>query len=305
MSRLVAVVVLLLCLPAAATERITQPGDHRYTIQHDGRTRMYRVHVPATIDLGKPAPLLVALHGGGGNMDYQADDRYYGLVAKSEREGFVVVFPNGYSRLPGGKFATWNAGTCCGRARDENVDDVGFIRQVVANVTGQLDIDRQRIHATGMSNGGSMAYRLACEMSDVFKAIAAVAGTDNTRNCKPANPVAVLHIHARNDSHVLFAGGAGPDSVDKARITDFASVPATIAKWVRLNGCAAAPRRVLETSGAYCEVHAPCRGGAQVQLCVTETGGHSWPGGTKPRGGEAASQAISANDVMWEFFSRR
>jgi polyhydroxybutyrate depolymerase len=78
----------------------------------------------------------------------------------------------------------------------------------------------------------------------------------------------------------------------------------TVSKWVRLNGCAAAPRRIVEKAGAYCEVYSRCRGKAEVQLCVTETGGHSWPGAQKTRG-EPASQAILANDVMWEFFNRR
>ncbi len=282
---------------------ITKAGDYSFTIQHDGLTRMYRVHVPASYKPAMPTPLLVALHGGGGNMDYQAKDAYYGQIAKSESEGFVAVFPNGYSKLKSGKFATWNAGNCCGGARDENVDDVGFIRKVVANVTHQLNIDRNRIYATGMSNGGMMAYRLACDMSDVFKAVAPVAGTDNTYHCSPRNPVSVLHIHARDDSHVLFNGGAGPDTPDKSKVANFTSVPDTVSKWARLNGCAATPRRILDTAGAYCEVYSPCKDKAEVQLCVTETGGHSWPGAEKTRG-EPASQAISANDVMWDFFDR-
>jgi polyhydroxybutyrate depolymerase len=282
---------------------ITKPGDYTYTIQHDGLTRMYRVHVPAKVDPAKPAPLLFALHGGGGSMDYQANDDHYGHITKSEREGIVVVFPNGYSKLKSGSFATWNAGTCCGAARDQNVDDVGFIRQIVANVTRQMNIDRKRIYATGMSNGGLMSYRLACEMSDVVKAIASVAGTDNTRACSPGNPVSILHIHAKNDTHVLYTGGAGPKARDKSIVTDFTSVADTVSKWARLNGCTATPRRTVEKVGAYCEVYAPCKGDAQVQLCVTETGGHSWPGAQKTRG-EPASQAISANDVMWEFFNR-
>lgn len=288
-----------------ADAAIRRPGDYTFHIVHDGLTRMYRVHVPSKYNPASPVPLLVALHGGGGSMDYQADDTHYGLISKSEREGFIAVFPNGYSKLKSGKFATWNAGNCCGGARDENVDDVGFIRQVVATVTRQMNIDRNRIYATGMSNGGMMAYRLACKMSDVFKAVAPVAGTDNTRDCHPAHPVAVLHIHARDDDHVLFNGGAGSGLPDKSKVTNFTSVPDTVAKWTRMNGCSATPRRVLETNGAYCERYSPCQQQADVQLCVTESGGHSWPGGQKARGNKPPSQAISADDVMWDFFNRR
>ncbi|MEW6647567.1 MAG: PHB depolymerase family esterase [Pseudomonadota bacterium] len=293
--------------PAADAGRDLQPvtsGDHIYTIQHGGLKRMYRIHVPAAYDVARPVPVVFALHGGGGSMDYQANDAYYGLITKSEQEGFVAVFPNGFSKLPGGKLATWNAGNCCGGARDANADDVGFIREVVADVTRRVNVDRSRIYATGMSNGGLMSYRLACEMSDVFSAIAPVAGTDNTQVCSPERAVSVLHIHARNDNHVLFDGGAGPGARDKSKVTDFTSVPATLAKWVGLNGCAPTPRRILDKPGVYCEVYAPCRDGAEVQLCVTDSGGHSWPGGHKPRGGEAPSQAVSANDVMWDFFAR-
>lgn len=293
--------------PEASTDvgtPITAPGDYTFSIEHGGLRRMYRVHVPAKLDLAQPAPVLFALHGGGGSMEYQANDNNYGLIGKSDREGFVVVFPNGFSRFQSGQFATWNAGRCCGGARDENIDDVGFIRRVFDTLTHQVNVDRRHVFATGMSNGGLMSYRLACEMSDVFKAIAPVAGTDNTRSCSPANPVSVLHIHAKNDPHVLFTGGAGPEARDKSKVTEFTSVPDTIAKWVKLDGCSATPRRVLDKPGAYCEVYTSCRGKAEVQLCVTEAGGHSWPGGHKSRG-ESPSQAISADDVMWEFFSRQ
>lgn len=287
-----------------ANTQITSPGDYSSTLKHGGRVRMYRVHVPATYNPAVPSALLFALHGGGGNMDFQADDARYGQIAQSEREGYVVVFPNGYSKRANGKFATWNAGKCCGDARDNNIDDVGFIRQIVANVTRQMNIDRSRIYATGMSNGAMMAYRLACEMSDVFAAIAPVAGTDNTRACAPKKPVSVLHFHAKNDTHVLFGGGAGPGARDKSKVTEFVSVPATLSKWAALNGCPASPRRVLEKPGVYCDVYSPCRNNTKVQLCVTERGGHSWPGAEKTRG-EPASQAISANEAMWDFFKQR
>lgn len=235
-------------------------------------------------------------------MDYQASEANYGQISKSDREGFIVVFPNGYSRLPSGKFATWNAGLCCGQARDKNIDDVGFIREMLANLESQFNIDRRKIFATGMSNGGLMAQRLACEMSETFHAIAPVAGTDNTKSCNPKNPVSVLEIHAKNDDHLPFAGGKGAKSFGSA-VNDFTSVPESISRWVQRDSCNATPKRVLERPGAYCEAYTGCEGNAEVKLCVTDVGGHSWPGASKTRG-EPASTAISANDVMWDFFMR-
>ncbi len=286
---------------AGDAARITSPGDHDFTLEHGGDTRRYRVHVPPSYTPDKPTALVLAFHGGGGNMNVQANDRYYGQSSKADELGYVVVFPNGYSRLPGGKLATWNAGACCGAARDRHIDDVGFVRALLARLKQQLNVDPARVFANGMSNGGMMSYRLACEVADSFTAIAAVAGTDNTLSCSPSRPVSILHIHARNDDRVLFNGGAGSNA---AQMTDFLSVPRNMAKWAALNGCQPEAKRVLEVPGAYCEAYSGCRGGAQVKLCVTETGGHSWPGGRKPLGGDG-SQAISATDLMGDFFMRR
>ncbi len=288
----------------AAAGRLTAPGDYRLSLEHDGLTRRYLVHVPRSYRADRPAPLVVAFHGGGGGMEHMADDANYGLVSKSERAGFVVVFPNGVSRLPSGMLATWNAGACCGSARDRNVDDVGFVRKMLADLATRLAVDPARVYATGMSNGAMMAYRLACELPASFRAIAAVAGTDNTLACTPATRVAVLHVHARNDTHVLFGGGAGQDAFrDRSQVTDFTSVPETVARWTKRNACAVSPERVLDAAGATCDRWRPCAEGAEVQLCVTETGGHSWPGAERVRRGkESPSQAISANDAMWAFF---
>ncbi len=289
-------------------QRIEKPGDYTFAIQYGGLTRYYIVHVPKSYRVTAPAPLLLVLHGGGGNMQTQATDEFYKQISKSEAEGFVAIFANGYSRFKSGQLATWNAGTCCAAARDQNIDDVGFIKQVVSNVRAQLNIDKKKIYATGMSNGAMMAYRLACEMSDVFAGIAAVAGTDNTAVCPAGAAVSVLHIHAQDDDHVLFTGGAGEKAFkDKSLISEFVSVPKTVEKWVKRNGCQPQPKRILEKEGAYCDRYVGCHSGSAVQLCVTPTGGHSWPGGKKPRSGcdTKPSTAISANDVMWEFFTRK
>ncbi|MFC3115781.1 extracellular catalytic domain type 1 short-chain-length polyhydroxyalkanoate depolymerase [Cellvibrio fontiphilus] len=289
-------------MDSSTAERIQKPGDYVRSLKQDGLTRRYRIYVPKTYQTSKPAPLVLAFHGGGGDMDYMARDEYYGLLSKAEAEGFVVVFPNGYSKFKSGNFATWNAGSCCADARDKNMNDVEFVREIISRVTRELNINRQMIFATGMSNGGMMSYRLACEMADTFAAIAAVAGTDGTLNCQPSKPISVLHIHAKNDDRVLFTGGAGKKFRDESKVTDFVSVPDTIAKWVKLNHCSSTPQPVFTKPGAYCEQYSRCRAGVAVQLCVTDTGGHSWPGGTKPRGSEPPSTAISANDVMWDFF---
>jgi len=292
--------VLALALAAGSAVADTRRG----TIEHDGLQRSYLVHVPARYDASRPVPLLIALHGGGGHMAYQADDERYGLVSKAEREGFIVVFPNGYSRLPRGRLATWNAGDCCGASRDRGIDDLGFLRRLIERVQGEFAIDRERVFATGMSNGAMMAHRLACELPHTVRAIAAVAGTDNTRRCDPAQPVSVLMIHARNDDHVAFGGGRGPKAFGDAT-TEFNSVPETLERWKRRNRCDGPPRRVLERPGAQCELWSGCADGSRVQLCMTDDGGHSWPGGRKDRAAEAPSQALSANDVMWDFFMRR
>ena len=176
---------------------LTASGNYRFSFVHDGITREYLVHVPKSYR-GAATPMLVALHGGGGNADFQADDSKYKLVSKSDSAGFIAVFPNGYSRFPSGILATWNAGTCCGAAQKNAVDDVGFIREVIARVERQARIDPRRIFATGMSNGAMMSWRLACEAPEI-RAIAPVEGTDNTTRCKPARPVAVIEFHATDD----------------------------------------------------------------------------------------------------------
>jgi polyhydroxybutyrate depolymerase len=242
--------------------------------------------------------MLIALHGGGGDASFQANDSKYKLISKSEQAGFIAVFPNGYSRFPSGILATWNAGTCCGKAQENNIDDVGFIRAMIARIEGQANIDKHRIFATGMSNGAMMSWRLACETPEI-RAIAPVAGTDNTPACKPSRPVPVIEFHAADDDHVPFNGGVGvgPSHVD------FVSVPKTQEKWVQIDRADASAKRVVAVPGAHCDLHAAKPGGAPVELCVTDTGGHSWPGGGTQQGRKEPSQAISANDLMWNFFS--
>ncbi len=278
---------------------IRAPGDYRFSLVHDGITREYRVHVPANYHPGRPTAMLIALHGGGGDAAFQADESKYRLISKSEQAGFIALFPNGYSRWPSGVLATWNAGTCCGPAQKNGVDDVGFIREVIHRMERQASIDRRRIFATGMSNGAMMSWRLACEAPEI-RGIAPVAGSDNTPACKPSRPVPIIEFHALDDDHVPFNGGKGDLSLAQV---DFVSVPSAQAKWVQIDRAQPKPSRVLTVSGAHCDLHRAGTDGAPVELCVTDTGGHSWPGGGTQQGRKQPSMAISANDLMWNFFS--
>ena len=239
--------------------------------------------------------VILRYNGGGGDADFQADDSKYKLISASEAHGFIAVFPNGYSRLPSGILATWNAGNCCGGAQKNNVDDAGFIRAMIDRIEGQARIDPKRIFATGTSNGGMMSWRLACKVPEIH-AIAPVEGTDMSPNCRPSRPVPVIEFHAADDPNVPFNGGVGVGP-SHAFMT---SVPATQAKWVAINGADPHSRRVLTVPGAHCDLHS---GPAPVELCVTDTGGHSWPGGGTQQGRKQPSMAISANELMWEFFT--
>lgn len=274
--------------------RLTRPGDYRFALQHDGRTRTYRVHVPPGLDFHEAAPLLVALHGG--SVGDQANAGLYGLARESDRQRFVTVFPDAY-KAPGTR-PGWNAAD----AQVASTDDVGFIEKVVDNVFRQLSISRLEIYAAGMADGGSMAYRLACERPHLFRAVASVGGADPTAQCTPDKPVSVLHFQAKNDAPTVLAslagaGGSGPDRGMQAAAE-------TTARWARVNGCMEAPQRILDMSGAYCEAYSYCRQQTEVRLCVTDGGGPAWPGALKP-GARPASHAISATSTMWGFFSSR
>ena len=148
-----------------------------------GVERRYVVHVPGSYDGTQHVPVVLVLHASGHNANEAA--RISGMSVKSDSAGFVAVYPEG-----AGRWQTFNAGRCCGVAGRGNVDDVSFLRAVVADVSANYKVDPHRIYAAGMSNGAMMAYRLGCEMSDVLAAIAPVAGALEIDCAPAAHPVA-------------------------------------------------------------------------------------------------------------------
>lgn len=287
--------LLILCSSCfLAIRKLTEDAEVRQiTIGRD--VRRYVLYVPPGYNAGKKVPLVVVLHGGGGNG--RGAEKMTGFSRKADREGFLVLYPYGWGRFDE-SLLTWNAGNCCGRAMDQKKDDVEFIRQLVLFTKNQYAIDEKRIYATGMSNGGMMSYRLACELPDMFAAVAPVAGALNVEPCKPERPVAVVIVHGREDEHVLYEGGAPKKMADSHPRTD-RSVAFAVDFFRKHNACGSpeiTTRGRLETQNFQCEA-------AGLRLYSLADEGHTWPGGEKGYfGADKPSSEFSATDAVWQFF---
>lgn len=287
-------VVAALCLAVLVSSltgcRSSTQAASAQSIQFGGVTRTFHLHRPQ--QLPARAPLVVMLHGGFGNGT-QAEQSY-GWDQEADRDGFVVAYPDGLDRA-------WNTGGgCCGVPAKQNTDDVGFIKAVVAAIQKEIPIDPDRIYATGISNGGIMAYRLACD-TDLFAAI----GPDSATllgSCPAPKPVSVLHIHGTADTRIPYNGGEGQGY---AHINGPA-VEAVVATWRTVDACGS-PTVLVQ--GPVTTSTASCPNGRSVELISVAGAGHQWPGGHKKSalqtllGTDAPSTALNATDVFWQFFA--
>jgi polyhydroxybutyrate depolymerase len=178
--------------------------DETFSLKVGGHERSWLVHTPAGYDGKKPLPLVLALHGGGGN--YQGIIESSQFSPKADKEGFIAVYPNGTGKLKGIGL-TWNAGNGSGYALENKIDDVGFFRVLIEWLKNKYAVDPQRIFVTGLSNGGMMTYRLACELADVIAAAGIVSGALAVDSPAPARPVSAIVFHGTADEHILYNGG--------------------------------------------------------------------------------------------------
>jgi polyhydroxybutyrate depolymerase len=277
------------------------PGDHNRKLSVDGRDRTYLVHVPPKYNPDQPTPVVLILHGARTNAAITV--AFTGMSTKSDEAGFVAVYPNGTGSDP---FLYWNAGQHTARLLEENPDDVKYIRLMLDDLATVINIDQQRVFATGMSNGGMMCYRLASELSDRIAAIAPVAGTMALPDAKPKRPVPVLQFHGTADSIVKYNGQ------NTGALQPLKSVTDTVEYWRRLNGCPAKststrlPDSNTSDGATVCRTdYPPGKNGAEVILYTIENGGHTWPGQKPllPTLGKTTLD-ISGNDVIWDFFQK-
>ncbi len=279
-------------------------GDELRVLTVGDVQRSYLVHVPRKYDPTKPTPVVIAFHGGGANAENMA--MFSGLNKKADDAGFIVVYPNGTGRLKN-RLLTFNGGNCCGYAMTSKIDDIDFTRQLLDDLNKSVNIDRKRVFATGMSNGGIMSYLLASELSDCIAAIAPVGGPMGTEICNLKRPVSVIHFHGTKDEHAPFNGGKGIGPSG----TEFYSVEHSIQAWVKANGCKQEP--VITTfpdtandgTKVIRKTYGSGKGDSEVVLVMIEGGGHTWPG-QEPRLKSLgkSTKNISANDLMWEFFEK-
>ena len=280
------------------------PTSELRTLTCDGRERRYLLHFPPQYDAARAWPLVLSFHGSNSNGQIQLE--FTAMNETADREGFVVVHPFGSGERE--RLLFWNAGNCCGYAQKRAVDDISFVRALLDRLNQEVAIDRDRVYATGMSNGAMMSYRLAAEMADVFAAIAAVAGTMGAETCHPSQPVSILHFHGSDDEFVPVEGGVGRRSVTR---THHFSLAHTVRAWVNANGCPAQP--VTETianihndgTTTLRSRYGPGRADAEVVVYLIQGAGHTWPGRPpRPHYLGKTTYNINANDIIWDFFRR-
>ncbi|MEI6402501.1 MAG: PHB depolymerase family esterase [Actinomycetota bacterium] len=271
----------------------------------DGGTRHYRLYVPSSLAAGEPAPLLVALHGGLGSSAQFAVNSGFDELA--EANGFIVVYPDGIGARPDGSGPqTWNGGYCCGPAVRQDVDDVGFIRQLLDTLATDLSIDPARVFAAGHSNGAILAYRLACELSDRIVGIGVQAGSLGVDQCAPTQPVSVIHLHGTADTNTPIGGGKGSGVAG----VEFRPARAAVEALAAADGCTSESRSATHPSNPDLTVAtwSGCGSGAEVRYVVVAGATHAWMG--RPAASAAAAAYVGepyanldASRAIWSFLA--
>jgi len=334
---------MIVCLAAALSAPVPvmaliQPGDacvaaglgagrHIVTVRSGGLIRPVRVFVPPAAAAHRALPLVLDLHGSGGNGEQQAVSTRLSDVGA--RHGFVVANPSGgVSRPDAPDRHYWNIPgvplSGGGAIPDDAPDDVQFMRDTIEQISANVCIDPRRVYVTGMSGGARMASLLGCQMADRIAAIAPVsglrAGLPSTENpaqpdpasCQPQRPLPIVTFHGTDDHTNPYDGGGAPYWAY--------SVSIALRRWAELDRCEGQPE--VEQAAPHVTLlrYPQCAGGAQIWFYRTELpgnrgGGHAWPGGTPPAAPAAGSASeqqrantpgteINASELLWEFFSR-
>lgn len=281
-------------------------GNYTYTLTTEDGIRSYLVHIPEGYDPGKLYPVLFGFHGGFGTAEQFERSSHFSTLA--DERGFIVVYGQG-TAWGLVKAPVWNAGDCCGQAveSDRDIDDVGYVRSVIADIQNRYSVDTSRIYMAGMSNGGMMVNRLACEASDLFSGGAAVSGTIVFSPCNPDKSIPMLLMHGTADENVPYDGGVGKVAFNK---TDHISVEQAFADWGKRNACVGMPVTTpvppLASDGKTVDKLEYRQCGEPVVLYRVNGGIHEWPGGGANSNAleqTLPTKVIDASQTIADFFN--
>ena len=290
----------------AVESRAPAPNTTLQKVSVGNLTRTYYFHVPPALSRSRLLPLVLAFHGGGGTPAIIERESKFSDLA--DREGFLVAYPEGIHK-------TWNdgRGVKAIAAQKDNVDDIGFITALINDVARLHKVDRKRIFATGISNGGIFSHYLAANLSPQIAAIAPVAGglSESLRDkFNPEKPVSVLIFHGTQDPMVPYNGGG--ITVLGAKRGRIIGTEDAARKWAIHNGCARDPvvtdlENKDPNDGCTVKKFLYQKGtdGTEVMLYRIEGGGHTWPDGLQYLPEMVIGKVcrdINGAAIMWEFF---
>jgi polyhydroxybutyrate depolymerase len=291
---------LLICL--VACRKKDNPPDTEYRISSsitvDGRERTYILNLPPNYYDASGFSLIIGLHGGGGSGEQFETST--NLTAKANASSFIVVYPDGVQGTGLLKARTWNAGGCCDYASENNINDVKFISELIDKLLASYKINPKKIYAAGHSNGGMLAYRLACELSNKIAAIAPNASTMVVdRPCAATRAVPILHMHSVLDMNVPYQGGVGSGFSGHYN----PPLDSVMNVWRLRSICT--NKNIVDNSSYKVTKWFNCRDNVSIHYYLTKDGGHAWPGG-QPGSlfGDTPSAVINANDLLWDFFQQ-
>jgi polyhydroxybutyrate depolymerase len=274
------------------------------TMEFDGQERTFEMYVPPTAP--RPLPVVLILHGGRGTGALMR--RYTDFDPLAAKEGILAVYPQAVS-------GQWNDGRPeigILNSRSAETDDVDFLLALVDTLVSHGLADPRRVYVAGISNGGMMAMRLACEHPNRIAGIAVVAANmPESLDCDPQTPVPAIFFHGTADRFIPFGGGEILQwaNVDRGKVR---SARDTVAAWRQINGCSGEAQRTRIADGAKKGSlmvervsYEPCSGAPVVHF-VTKGGGHAWPGAKQGPYGDAvlgpAGTDLDANAEIWAFF---
>jgi polyhydroxybutyrate depolymerase len=307
------VFITLFCWQCMATlPRVGIPDTGTYkrelNISVAGQNRSYLLHIPKGFNQRNNLPLVVVLHGAfatAGQIEKQS-----GFSNLADREGFLVAYPNGAFGLFG-FFQLWNAGHCCGKAQSDNIDDVGFLVNVINDIKAQFNVDSSRIYMVGFSNGGMLTYLFAAEHTELLAAAAPMAASLGGRASasdsmwitpKPKAKLPLIIFHAEDDTHVPYAGGI---SKKKGGEREYVSVLQSLDFWIANNRCQNNSIDEELFGGKVIHKFWPDNlNGNNIELYLIKEWGHKWPGGifTNKLANSNPLSEFDAATLIWEFF---